>query len=39
MTRLGGTLLVVDQVAPIDPIAALELNQFEAPATRPTCAR
>jgi ubiquinone/menaquinone biosynthesis C-methylase UbiE len=30
VTRLGGTLLVVDQVAPIDPLEALELNRFEA---------
>ena len=30
VTRLGGTLLVVDQVAPLDPLAALELNRFEA---------
>jgi SAM-dependent methyltransferase len=29
VTRLGGTLLVVDQVAPADPLAALELNRFE----------
>jgi ubiquinone/menaquinone biosynthesis C-methylase UbiE len=30
VTRLGGTLLIVDQVAPLDPLAALELNRFEA---------
>ncbi len=29
VTRLGGTVLVVDQVAPADPLAALELNRFE----------
>ncbi len=27
--RPGGTLLVVDQLAPVDPLAALELNRFE----------
>jgi ubiquinone/menaquinone biosynthesis C-methylase UbiE len=27
--RPGGTLLVVDQLAPGDPIAAIELNRFE----------
>jgi ubiquinone/menaquinone biosynthesis C-methylase UbiE len=27
--RPGGTLLVVDQLAPVDPIAAIELNRFE----------
>jgi ubiquinone/menaquinone biosynthesis C-methylase UbiE len=27
--RPGGTLLVVDQLAPVDPIAAIALNQFE----------
>ena len=26
---LVGTLLVVDQIAPVDPLAALELNRFE----------
>lgn len=30
VTRLGGTLLIVDQIAPLDPLAALELNRFEA---------
>jgi SAM-dependent methyltransferase len=30
VTRLGGTLLIVDQVASLDPLAALELNHFEA---------
>jgi ubiquinone/menaquinone biosynthesis C-methylase UbiE len=29
VTRLGGTLLVIDQVAPIDPLEALELDRFE----------
>jgi len=29
VTRLGGRLLVVDQLAPIDPLAAFELNAFE----------
>jgi len=29
VTRPGGTMLVVDQIAPNDPLAALELNQFE----------
>jgi ubiquinone/menaquinone biosynthesis C-methylase UbiE len=29
VTRPGGTLLVVDQVAPTDPLAALELDRFE----------
>jgi ubiquinone/menaquinone biosynthesis C-methylase UbiE len=29
VTRRGGTLLVVDQIAPNDPLAALELNRFE----------
>jgi ubiquinone/menaquinone biosynthesis C-methylase UbiE len=28
-TRPGGRVLVIDQIAPIDPLAALELNQFE----------
>jgi ubiquinone/menaquinone biosynthesis C-methylase UbiE len=27
--RPGGTMLVVDQLAPVDPLAALELNRFE----------
>jgi ubiquinone/menaquinone biosynthesis C-methylase UbiE len=30
VTRLGGTLVIVDQIAPLDPLAALELNRFEA---------
>lgn len=29
VTRPGGTLLVADQLAPADPLAALELNAFE----------
>jgi ubiquinone/menaquinone biosynthesis C-methylase UbiE len=29
VTRIGGTLLVVDQLASVDPLAALELNAFE----------
>ncbi len=29
MTKPGGTILVVDQVAPVDPLAAFELNRFE----------
>jgi ubiquinone/menaquinone biosynthesis C-methylase UbiE len=29
VTRPGGTLLVVDQTAPVDPLAALALNRFE----------
>jgi ubiquinone/menaquinone biosynthesis C-methylase UbiE len=29
VTRPGGIILVVDQLAPTDPLAALELNQFE----------
>ncbi len=29
VTRPGGTVLVADQVAPADPLAALELNRFE----------
>jgi ubiquinone/menaquinone biosynthesis C-methylase UbiE len=29
VTRRGGSLLVVDQIAPNDPLAALELNRFE----------
>jgi ubiquinone/menaquinone biosynthesis C-methylase UbiE len=27
--RPGGTVLVIDQIAPVDPLAALELNRFE----------
>ena len=29
VTRLGGRILVVDQLAPIDPLVALDLNRFE----------
>ena len=29
VTKPGGTILVVDQLAPVDPLAALELNRFE----------
>jgi ubiquinone/menaquinone biosynthesis C-methylase UbiE len=29
VTRPGGTILVVDQLAPVDPLAALELTSFE----------
>jgi ubiquinone/menaquinone biosynthesis C-methylase UbiE len=29
MLRPGGTMLVVDQLAPVDPLAAIELNRFE----------
>jgi ubiquinone/menaquinone biosynthesis C-methylase UbiE len=29
VTRPGGLVLVVDQVAPVDPLVALELNRFE----------
>jgi len=29
VTRPGGTILVIDQIAPNDPLAALELNRFE----------
>ena len=29
VTRPGGQLLVVDQIAPVDPLAAVELNRFE----------
>ena len=29
VTRLGGRLLVVDQLAPVDPLEALELDRFE----------
>jgi ubiquinone/menaquinone biosynthesis C-methylase UbiE len=38
VTRPGGFVLVVDQVAPVDPLAALELNRFER-ARDPTHAR
>ena len=30
VTRRGGRILVVDHVAPIDPLAGLELNRFES---------
>ncbi len=29
VVRPGGTLLVVDQIAPVDPLEALDLNRFE----------
>ena len=29
LTRPGGRVLVVDQIAPVDPLAAVELNAFE----------
>ncbi len=29
LTRQGGRVLVVDQIAPVDPLAAVELNAFE----------
>jgi ubiquinone/menaquinone biosynthesis C-methylase UbiE len=29
VTRPGGRVLVVDQIAPVDPLVALELNRFE----------
>ncbi len=29
VTRPGGLVLVIDQIAPVDPIAAFELNRFE----------
>ena len=29
VTRLGGSVLIVDQIAPTDPLAALELDRFE----------
>jgi ubiquinone/menaquinone biosynthesis C-methylase UbiE len=29
VTRPGGTILVVDHIAPVDPLAAFELNRFE----------
>lgn len=29
VTRPGGAVLVVDQLAPVDPLAAFELNRFE----------
>ncbi|HZR92308.1 MAG TPA: methyltransferase domain-containing protein [Gaiellaceae bacterium] len=29
VTRLGGSVLIIDQIAPADPLAALELDRFE----------
>ena len=29
VTRLGGRVLVIDQIAPVDPLAAIELDRFE----------
>jgi ubiquinone/menaquinone biosynthesis C-methylase UbiE len=29
VTRLGGRLLVIDQLAPVDPLVAIELDRFE----------
>ncbi len=29
LTRFGGSVLVIDQIAPVDPLAANELNRFE----------
>ena len=29
VTRPGGSIFVADQIAPVDPLAALELNRFE----------
>jgi hypothetical protein len=29
VTRLGGRILVVDQIAPTDPLVAIELDRFE----------
>jgi ubiquinone/menaquinone biosynthesis C-methylase UbiE len=29
VTRLGGRILLIDQIAPMDPLAALELDRFE----------
>jgi ubiquinone/menaquinone biosynthesis C-methylase UbiE len=29
VTRPGGRVLVIDQIAPVDPLAAFELNRFE----------
>jgi ubiquinone/menaquinone biosynthesis C-methylase UbiE len=36
VTKLGGTLLVADQLAPTDPLEALALNQFERARDRST---
>jgi len=30
VTRFGGRVLVIDQLAPVDPLAALELDRFES---------
>jgi ubiquinone/menaquinone biosynthesis C-methylase UbiE len=38
LTRPGGTILVADQLAPVDPLAAFELNRFEQ-ARDPTTTR
>ncbi|MFN2468156.1 MAG: class I SAM-dependent methyltransferase [Gaiellaceae bacterium] len=38
VTRPGGRVLVIDQIAPVDPLAALELNRFER-ARDPSTAR
>ena len=29
VTRLGGTIVIEDQIAPVDPLAALEVDRFE----------
>lgn len=29
VTRIGGRVLVIDQLAPVDPLAAIELDRFE----------
>ena len=29
VTRLGGRILVIDQIAPVDPLVAIELDRFE----------
>src|SRR5207245_10629937 len=29
VTRLGGRVLIIDQIAPADPLAAVELDRFE----------
>jgi ubiquinone/menaquinone biosynthesis C-methylase UbiE len=38
VTRPGGTILVVDQIAPVDPLVALDLTRFER-ARDPTTTR
>jgi SAM-dependent methyltransferase len=38
VTRPGGHVLVIDQIAPVDPLTALELNRFER-ARDPSTAR